>query len=277
MKLDILPLSTSAYIADTQHLTTAHHGAYFLILMAMWRAGGWLNDDERLLANITKTTIDKWRKLSIIIRPLLVAQDGKLTQKRLYAEAMKQLRKIEKARECGSRGGKAKALKLQESPLANATFSLGDSLGENATRASTTKTLSKDSDSQEEDSYLTESHSAGGGPPSRWHRQRRAMIPENWVPSERGVLYAKAKKCFTDIEISQMGLACCRYYRTHGHKLVDLEANWEGWVDREIVFRLKRQERQNGQRSYENRQTRGDVILSAMGEYAAEMARHGRE
>ena len=36
----IMPFATDAYIGDTTHLTTIEHGAYLLLLFAMWRTAG---------------------------------------------------------------------------------------------------------------------------------------------------------------------------------------------------------------------------------------------
>lgn len=120
--IDILELSTSAYIADTTHLSLAEHGAYLLILMALRRAKGYLPDDDKVLANICKLSPTKWAKIAPVIRAFLISQGGKLTQKRLLSGVENDLKKISKASENGKLGGIAKSLKTNVTTVANATI-----------------------------------------------------------------------------------------------------------------------------------------------------------
>lgn len=83
-----MPLWTDAYLGDTTHLTTIEHGAYLLLLMAMWRSkGNTLPDDDRLLARYARLTPAQWRRIKPVIMPFFDAKKGVLTQGRLTDEA----------------------------------------------------------------------------------------------------------------------------------------------------------------------------------------------
>lgn len=62
-KIDIwMPLYVGDYLADTMHLTTEHHGAYLLILMAYWRNGGPLKDSKiRTITRLSKEKFDEFK------------------------------------------------------------------------------------------------------------------------------------------------------------------------------------------------------------------------
>lgn len=82
------PLWTDAYLGDTTHLTTIEHGAYLLLLIAMWRTpDGTLPDDDAMLARYTKMRGTNWASIAPIIRPFLTKlENGRLTQNRLLDE-----------------------------------------------------------------------------------------------------------------------------------------------------------------------------------------------
>lgn len=81
-----LPLWTDAYLGDTTHLTTIEHGAYLLLLMAMWRNDGSLPDDDQKLARYAKLTSGQWARVSDTLRPFFHTQNGRITQGRLTDE-----------------------------------------------------------------------------------------------------------------------------------------------------------------------------------------------
>jgi len=77
------------YHRDTAHLRVEEHGAYLLILMAMWAAGGWLPYEPRVLARIAKVTPRRWGKLAPVLLPFFYRDGERLTQKRLANELRK--------------------------------------------------------------------------------------------------------------------------------------------------------------------------------------------
>jgi len=82
-ELPVLPIATDALIADTTHMSAEAFGAYVRILVAMWRQGGALDDDDTELARIAGVSSRRWLALrEVVLRPVTVT-DGVLTQRRL--------------------------------------------------------------------------------------------------------------------------------------------------------------------------------------------------
>ena len=59
MSLAWMPFYPADYLADTGHLTTQEHGAYFLLILHYWCNSG-LPADERKLARIARMTAPEW-------------------------------------------------------------------------------------------------------------------------------------------------------------------------------------------------------------------------
>ncbi|WP_083222519.1 DUF1376 domain-containing protein [Ensifer sp. LC163] len=55
-----MQLYVSDFIGDTLHLSTEQIGAYMLLLMAMWNAGGRLPNDDAKLARVVRMSVKKW-------------------------------------------------------------------------------------------------------------------------------------------------------------------------------------------------------------------------
>ena len=119
--LPAMLLWTDAYLSDTTHLSTFEHGVYLLILMAMWRSGGRLPNNDERLARTARTTVDKWKRASVNIRPLLTEEGEWITQKRLSQElGFAKARRTGLAK-AGSLGGIANSLKRKERIQASLT------------------------------------------------------------------------------------------------------------------------------------------------------------
>ncbi|MBZ9653524.1 YdaU family protein [Phyllobacterium lublinensis] len=101
-----MPVFPDAYLADTTHLSTEEHGAYFLLLMAMWRRNGTVPDDDRDIARIVGLDLKAWRKMRKRLMPFLTVEGDFLTQKRLKKEWDYVSEKRTKNAINGARGGR---------------------------------------------------------------------------------------------------------------------------------------------------------------------------
>lgn len=115
-----MPLYIGDYLKDTRHLTTEQHGAYLLLLMSMWSAGGTLKHDDKLLARMAGCTPARWAKISPEVMDYFTVQNGELTHGRLTKEIEKAQEKANIRAQSGKRGGEATALKNKELAQANA-------------------------------------------------------------------------------------------------------------------------------------------------------------
>lgn len=83
-----LPLWTDAYLGDTTHLTTIEHGAYLLLLMAMWRTPDKrLPTDDAKLARYSRLTKGQWARMKPTIMAFFNERNGFISQGRLTDEA----------------------------------------------------------------------------------------------------------------------------------------------------------------------------------------------
>lgn len=111
-KLPSMPLFVDAYLADTTHLTLEEHGAYLLLLMAMWRREGSVPDDDTMTARMLGLSPRAWLRLKPRLMPLLCIYGPEgaksLTQKRLQVEWNKSIENSLRQSEKGKAGAKAK-------------------------------------------------------------------------------------------------------------------------------------------------------------------------
>lgn len=101
-----MPLYVADYLADTLHLTRDEHGAYFLLMMAYWRNGGPLLDDDKRLASIAKASPKEWKDLRPAMEEFFTVADGVWTHKRIDQEHEKAAGFIAKQKANGAKGGR---------------------------------------------------------------------------------------------------------------------------------------------------------------------------
>ncbi|WP_443216743.1 YdaU family protein [Rhizobium sp. Root1203] len=115
-----MQLYVSDFIGDTLQLSTEQIGAYMLLLMAMWNAGGRLPSDEAKLARITRMSVKKWKAIADDLMSFFDIDSDSIRHNRLTKELEKSESKSQSRSSAGEAGGRAKALKDKEARLANA-------------------------------------------------------------------------------------------------------------------------------------------------------------
>lgn len=101
-----MPWLVDKYLGDTTHLTTELHGAYFLLLLAMWKKDGVLPNDDAQLQPITRLTPARWKACrSVLLAFFRPTEDGTgLTQKRLTIELKRAKAHTNAKSEAGAKG-----------------------------------------------------------------------------------------------------------------------------------------------------------------------------
>jgi len=114
-----MPLYVGEYLADTTNLNTEQHGAYFLMLLAAWKRGGKLPNEDGQLASITKLTPARWKAHKAILTELFTVEGAFLTHKRVTSERVKAQAISEKKAEAGA-GGAAARWEIDSEKMADA-------------------------------------------------------------------------------------------------------------------------------------------------------------
>jgi len=104
MKLYVLD-----YMGDTLHLSRGEHGAYLLLLMAIWRAGGKLPRDPKKLALLTKSTDDEWAELSPTILGFFQTKGEYLVHSRVTLELERYEQVVQQAKRAGKRSAEKRS------------------------------------------------------------------------------------------------------------------------------------------------------------------------
>lgn len=109
-----MPFYVTDYLGDTMHLTTVQHGAYLLMLLACWKAGGALVDDDAQLSAITRLSAADWKKNAPVLRQFFAQADDRLEHRRVITELGRAKELSEKRKAIGKKGGRPpKALEEQ--------------------------------------------------------------------------------------------------------------------------------------------------------------------
>lgn len=89
------------------HLTTIQHGAYLMVLMAMWSSpSGRLNFDVGTLCRITGLTPEQWQENQLVLMRFFTVEGKEFYQKRLTYERLRNEQLRQKRSEVGRLGGR---------------------------------------------------------------------------------------------------------------------------------------------------------------------------
>lgn len=119
MTLAYMQFYPADYLADTMYLSLEEHGAYLKLLMCMWRADGWLPDDDKKICMMLGVTGKKWASIKESISSFFIYENGKFSQKRLLAEHRATRKKSENLSSNGKQGGRPKHMENNNSPKAD--------------------------------------------------------------------------------------------------------------------------------------------------------------
>lgn len=109
-----MKLYVADYLGDTQHLGAIEHGAYLLILMAMWRAGGKLPRDQTKLAKIARCSSAEWSEIGPTVLEFFAVRGGQITHRRVSEEMAKYDRVVEGSKLAGKASAFQRANKNNE-------------------------------------------------------------------------------------------------------------------------------------------------------------------
>lgn len=109
------------YRKGTGNLRTAQeHGAYLLLIGALWDSGGKLPADDHTLARHACCTLKEWAALKPVLLPFFRVSRGRLYHKRVTEELQKYADKIGKLKTAGKRGSQVSNGKRKRYSAANA-------------------------------------------------------------------------------------------------------------------------------------------------------------
>ncbi len=111
-----------SYHKHTAHLSHAReHGAYLLLIGALWNNEGRLPADDDTLAGYAKLSTEEWVAMKPKLMRLFKVVRGKLTQPRVTDDLAKYRDTSGKRKQAGKAGGIASVGKRTENPEANAS------------------------------------------------------------------------------------------------------------------------------------------------------------
>ncbi len=220
-----MPLFIDAYIADTTHLSTEEHGAYLLLLMAMWRRNGAVPDDDRDLARMVGLSVGRWKKVKDRLLPFLSVEDGEITQKRLKSEWEFVQKSRKKQSERATKRWQAERSKNNDL----------DDAAASARHVPKANNGTCPHPHPQPQLFSSPSESIAA-PPEKGAKGKGTRIPPDWQPSQEDRLWAKSKGMADDF-VNAQAEAMRLWAEANANRAVARKLDWSktfrGWLLRE--------------------------------------------
>ena len=202
-----MPLWTDAFIADTTHLNSAETGAYMMLLICMWRSGGYIPNEDKKLSRFARCTPAQWKRIKPIIMEFLIIDERGITQKNLLKTLSNVQEKVTLNRHLGSLGGKANALKNHGKGLANAEAN-----------GVATKTKTKTKEDKKE------------------KIKRKSSYPNDFIPSKYNAETYWKEKSRTDLSYAEQVVKFMSHCKANGKTFVCWQSAWTTWYGNAVDF-----------------------------------------
>lgn len=202
-----IPFYPADHLADTMHLTLEEQGAYTKLMFVMWRAGGYLEDDDKKTCLILGVTQKKWIQIKSSLKEFFVYENGKFFQKRLLAERRSAEEIRIKKSEAGRASAKAKSLNNKDTTPTPVENVLEQTPNKNSTTRAVLRTP---------EPILSEANASS----SRSNHPQKSIILPDWLPAEPWQSFEemrkKIKKPMTD-RARELVMAKLDRFRAQGH------------------------------------------------------------
>ena len=106
-----MQLYPADYLADTGHLTTEEHGAYFLLILNYWQTGKALKVDR--LANISRLSSDRWDSVKDSLSEFFSEEEGLWIHERIEVDLQEVQASINQKIAAGKASARQRAFKKQ--------------------------------------------------------------------------------------------------------------------------------------------------------------------
>jgi len=114
-----MPLYVGDYLASTNRLSLAEHGAYLLLIMDYWRNGA-PPDNPVILARILGISLADWEGMAVALLKHFTVHGGRLHHARIELELKRAIETTENLSDRGKQGAKARWNNATANATANA-------------------------------------------------------------------------------------------------------------------------------------------------------------